>query len=135
MPKRILYSNDCLKVLNDELALPAGSVDLIYLDPPFNSKSIYNLPFAGKDKDARPVEAFTDTWTWGAKEDGFLADLASGPQSRLLADIVSLAQRVDAQKSGGGGGAESFCLPHQHGSTAPGNAPGIVTQGVYLPSL
>ena len=51
---RVLYSDDCLNVLNDELALPTGSVDLIYLDPPFNSKSIYNLPFAGKDKDARP---------------------------------------------------------------------------------
>ena len=45
--QRILYSDDCL---NDELALPTVSVDLIYLDPPFNSKSIYNLPFAGKDR-------------------------------------------------------------------------------------
>ena len=136
MPDRILYSDDCLNVLNDELALPTGSVDLIYLDPPFNSKSIYNLPFAGMDRDTRPVEAFNDTWAWGAKEDGFLADLAAGPQSRLLADIVSLAQRVDAQKSGGGGGgAESFGLPHQHGSTAPGDAPGTVSHGLYLPSL
>ena len=101
MPDRILYSDDCLNVLNDELALPTGSVDLIYLDPPFNSKSIYNLPFAGKDKDARPVEAFADTWTWGAKEDDFLRDLNAGPQSRLLADIVNLAQRVDAQSRGG----------------------------------
>ena len=101
MPDRILYSDDCLNVLNDVLAIPSGSVDFIYLDPPFNSKSIYNLPFAGKDKDTRPVEAFIDTWSWGAKEDGYLADLAAGPQSRLLADIVSLAQRIDAQKSGG----------------------------------
>ena len=51
MPDRILYSGDCLNVLNDELALPTGSVDLIYLDPLFNSKSIYTLPFVGKDKD------------------------------------------------------------------------------------
>ena len=99
---RILYSDDCLNVLNDELALPTGSVDLIYLDPPFNSKSIYNLPFAGNDKDARPVEAFADTWTWGSKEDELLQALNTGPQSRLLADIVSLAQRVDAQGRGGG---------------------------------
>ena len=102
MPDRILYSDDCLNVANDELALPTGSVDLIYLDPPFNSKSIYNLPFAGKDKDTRPVEAFNDAWTWGAKEDDFLRDLNAGPQSRLLADIVNLAQRVDAQSPGGG---------------------------------
>ena len=99
---RILYSDDCLNVLNDELALPTGCVDLIYLDPPFNSKSIYNLPFVGKDRDTRPVEAFADTWAWGAKEDDFLSGLNAGPQTRLLADIVSLAQRVDAQNRGGG---------------------------------
>ena len=103
MTNRILYSDDCLNVLNDELALPNGSVDLIYLDPPFNSKSIYNLPFAGKDVDARPVEAFTDTWTWGDKEAPFLSDLSSGPVSRTLADIVTLAQDI-----GGGGGVKDF---------------------------
>ena len=101
---RILYSDDCLNVLNDELALPTGSVDLIYLDPPFNSKSTYNLPFASKDKDARPVEAFTDTWTWGAKEDTLLRDLAGGPQSRRLADIVSLVQAIESGSSGGRAG-------------------------------
>ena len=92
---RILYSDDCLNVLRDELALPSNSVDLIYLDPPFNSKSIYNLPFAGKDKDARPVEAFTDTWTWGTKEDDLLRELAAGPQARHLADVVTLAQHIE----------------------------------------
>ena len=99
-PSRLLYSDDCLNVLNDELALPTGSVDLIYLDPPFNSKSIYNLPFVGNDRDARPVEAFNDTWTWGAKEDVLLRDLSTGPQSRVVADIVSLAQRLDSQSGG-----------------------------------
>ena len=133
MPDRILYSDDCLNVANDELALPTGSVDLIYLDPPFNSKSIYNLPFAGKDKDTRPVEAFNDAWTWGAKEDELLRSLSTGPQSRILADIVSLARRVDAQSRGGG--AEPFSVPHQHGCTAAGNAAGAVANRVYLPSL
>ena len=92
---RLLYSDDCLNVLNDELALPTGSVDLIYLDPPFNSKNHYNLPFKGKDKDTRPVEAFNDTWTWGSKEDDLLRELAGGPQSRYLADIVNLAQAME----------------------------------------
>ena len=92
---RILYSDDCLNVLNDELALPSGSVDLIYLDPPFNSKSVYNLPFKGKDRDARPVEAFKDIWSWGTKEEELLNELSSGPQTRVLADIVKLAQRLD----------------------------------------
>lgn len=95
MLNRILYSDDCLNVLNDELALPSGSVDLIYLDPPFNSKSVYNLPFKGKDKDARPVEAFKDIWAWGTKEEELLRELSGGPQTRLIADIVKLAQRLD----------------------------------------
>ena len=42
---RILYAEDCLDVLNNKYALLDGSVDLIYLDPPFNSDSTYNLPF------------------------------------------------------------------------------------------
>ena len=92
---RILYSDDCLNVLNDELALPTDSVNLIYLDPPFNSKSIYNLPFAGGHPEARPVQAFVDTWIWGTEEDDLLRDLHAGPQTRHLADIVSLAQRID----------------------------------------
>jgi len=92
---RILYADDCRNVLNDELALPTGSVDLIYLDPPFNSNSRYNLPFKGKDRDARPVAAFNDTWTWGPKEDELRRELAAGPHTRLLADIVQLAQQID----------------------------------------
>ena len=98
-PNRILYNYDCLDVLNDELALPSNSVDLIYLDPPFNSKSHYNLPFAGKDRDTRPVEAFDDTWTWGDKEDEALLYLGKGPETRRLADIVRLAQTIDRSRS------------------------------------
>ncbi len=97
---RLLYSYDCLDVLNDELALPTSSVDLIYLDPPFNSKSIYNLPFSGVDKDVRPVEAFADTWTWGAAEDAMLTKLSAGPLSSDLADIVRLAQRIERTAKG-----------------------------------
>ncbi len=42
---RTLFAADCLDVLNDSDALPDASIDLIYLDPPFNSNSKYNLPF------------------------------------------------------------------------------------------
>ena len=96
---RILYNYDCLEVLNDEVALPSRSVDLIYADPPFNSESRYNLPFTGKDRDTRPVEAFNDTWSWGAKEDQTLLDLSVGPETRRLADIVKLAQTIDQSRS------------------------------------
>ena len=110
-PNRVLYSDDCLNVLNDELAMPTGSVDLIYLDPPFNSKSVYNLPFKGKDKDARPVAAFDDTWTWGAQEDDLLRDLNSGPRTRYLADVITLAQHLGATGAMGRG-ADASLAPY-----------------------
>ena len=42
------------------------SVDLIYLDPPFNSRQDYNVLFAEKDgtRSASQIMAFEDTWEW-----------------------------------------------------------------------
>ena len=75
---RTIYAEDCLDVLNDARALPDESVDLIYLDPPFNSKSTYNLPFKDQyKKDAKPVMAFKDTWTWSDIEEANLENLKS----------------------------------------------------------
>ncbi len=57
-----LYYGDCLTIMQD---MPLGSVDLIYLDPPFNSNQDYNAIY--QDETGRPlpdqVEAFCDTWT------------------------------------------------------------------------
>lgn len=57
-----LFYGDCLDVMQ---RMPAGSVDLIYLDPPFNSKRNYHSIY--KDETGRPlpdqVEAFCDMWT------------------------------------------------------------------------
>ena len=60
-----LYFGDNLQVLRDNIA--DASVDLIYLDPPFNSKRDYNLLFKtpkGHDSDAQ-ITAFEDSWHWG----------------------------------------------------------------------
>ena len=94
MTQRTLYADDCLRVLQDSLALPTASVDLIYLDPPFNSKSIYNLPFDGKYKTVKPVEAFKDTWTWADQEDDYLNQLNHGPKTRTIANIIAVAQSL-----------------------------------------
>ena len=92
---RILYAADCLDILNDEAELPNESVDLIYLDPPFNSNSNYNLPFRRRDKSLRPVRAFKDTWEWTAEDDGRLAAMEDDPRTRALAGIVRFAQEVE----------------------------------------
>ena len=95
---RRLYAYDNLEVLNDPLALPTDSVDLIYLDPPFNSNSTYNLPFKRLGRDVAAVAAFQDTWTWGEVEDAHLAALDGAPSTRVLADIVQIAQRVEGRR-------------------------------------
>lgn len=61
----ILYYGDNLHVLREHIA--DESVDLIYLDPPFNSNANYNILFKspdGSDSDAQ-INAFDDTWSWG----------------------------------------------------------------------
>lgn len=60
-----LYFGDNLHVLREHLA--DESVDLIYLDPPFNSQRDYNLLFKSPKgaKSEAQIEAFKDSWYWG----------------------------------------------------------------------
>jgi site-specific DNA-methyltransferase (adenine-specific) len=60
----VLYYGDNLEILRKYI--PDNSVDLIYLDPPFNSKRDYNILFkenGGVESEAQ-THAFTDTWHW-----------------------------------------------------------------------
>ena len=52
-----LYTGDNLYILE---GLESESVDLIYLDPPFNSKRIYEAPVGSKAQGT----SFKDIWTW-----------------------------------------------------------------------
>ena len=65
---RTIFRGDCLDILSDPELLPNQSIDLIYLDPPFNSKKKYALPFDSKGMDVEAVVAFSDTWTWSDAE-------------------------------------------------------------------
>jgi adenine specific DNA methylase Mod len=59
-----LYYGDNLKILKDHI--PNDTIDLIYLDPPFNSKADYNILFkeATGEKSAAQIQAFSDSWHW-----------------------------------------------------------------------
>ena len=64
MQKNQLYYGDNLGVLREHIK--DESVDLIYLDPPFNSRQDYNVLFAEKDgtRSSSQIMAFEDTWEW-----------------------------------------------------------------------
>ncbi|OCR01891.1 DNA methylase [Oscillatoriales cyanobacterium USR001] len=70
-----LYYGDNLQVLRDHI--PDGFIDLIYLDPPFNSKADYNVLFknATGERSEAQITAFEDTWTWGIESEHFLDQL------------------------------------------------------------
>ena len=70
-----LYFGDNLEVLRE--SIKDESVDLIYLDPPFNSNATYNVLFRtpkGHQSDAQ-IEAFDDTWHWGDHAEAAFADV------------------------------------------------------------
>lgn len=70
-----LYYGDNLDILRRYIK--DETVDLVYLDPPFNSNANYNVLFAEKDgtSAASQIGAFEDTWSWDQEDEGVYADL------------------------------------------------------------
>jgi site-specific DNA-methyltransferase (adenine-specific) len=76
-----LYYGDNLNVLRNHIA--TESVDLIYLDPPFNSKRDYNLLFKspkGQTSEAQ-IEAFLDTWHWNEQAEREFDEILHQPNT------------------------------------------------------
>ena len=76
-----LYFGDNLSVLREQIA--DESVDLIYLDPPFNSNATYNVLFEEKSGQASTAQitAFDDTWHWDlGSEAAYREVVTDGPQ-------------------------------------------------------
>ncbi len=70
-----LFYGDNLTVLRESIR--DESVDLIYLDPPFNSNAGYNVLFKAPDGSgsAAQIEAFDDTWHWNDSAESAFADV------------------------------------------------------------
>jgi len=81
-----LFFGDNLDVLPAYIA--DESVDLVYLDPPFNSQQSYNVIFKRVDKapPAAQVKAFDDTWRWDIGSERAFRDVVEkgGPVSQVL---------------------------------------------------
>jgi len=76
-----LYFGDNLKVLREHVA--DESVDLVYLDPPFNSNATYNVLFKAPDgqQSQSQIEAFDDTWHWTDSAEEAYWQVLRGPNS------------------------------------------------------
>lgn len=76
-----LYYGDNLQVLRDHVA--DESVDLIYLDPPFNSNATYNVLFKAPDghESKAQIEAFDDTWHWTEAAESAYWEVLRGPNT------------------------------------------------------
>jgi len=105
-----LFYGDNLDILRQNV--PDASVDLIYLDPPFNSNRNYNVLFkekSGQDSPAQ-IRAFTDTWTWDeAAREAYSEMMETAPHNvatmiaamrefvgsnDMMAYLVMMAQRL-----------------------------------------
>ena len=85
--KNALYFGDNLNILREHIA--DESVDLIYLDPPFNSNATYNVLFREKSgqESAAQITAFDDTWHWDIGSEAAYRDVVTnGPPK--LADLL-----------------------------------------------
>lgn len=87
----LLYYGDNLDVLRERVA--TASVDLVYIDPPFNSNRAYNVIFAQHDVydsgEAAQIEAFDDTWHWTPETDAHYKAAISGGVPAKAADALT----------------------------------------------
>src|SRR3989440_3899109 len=85
-----LYYGDNLFILREHI--PSESVDLIYLDPPFNSSRNYNVLFKdehGTESEAQ-IEAFEDTWHWNLEAEHTYTELLTEAPDHVAKMVESL---------------------------------------------
>jgi site-specific DNA-methyltransferase (adenine-specific) len=94
MTDNVLYYGDNLDVLREHI--PPESVDLIYLDPPFNSNRNYNVLFkdeSGKESESQIV-AFEDTWHWNEAAERTYHDLVLEAPERVGSQVAAFRQSL-----------------------------------------
>ena len=92
--RNTLYYGDNLAILREYV--PSESVDLVYLDPPFNSNRSYNVLFkheSGTEAQAQ-VQAFDDTWHWNEHTEATFAELVTRGRPEVGAMIAALREFI-----------------------------------------
>lgn len=94
MPDNKLYYGDNLRILRDYIK--DESVDLIYLDPPFNSKANYNILYqepTGKQSQAQ-ITAFEDTWHWTEETEYTYGEIIKDAPATLVEMMIAFRKFV-----------------------------------------
>lgn len=94
LSKNVLFYGDNLDVMRRYL--PDEHVDLVYLDPPFNSNRNYNVLFKQKsgDEAQAQIHAFDDTWTWGQDDEQAFAELQATAAPTVADAIGAMHQLI-----------------------------------------
>lgn len=95
MQNRTLYFGDNLEVLREKI--PDESFDLIYLDPPFNSKRPYNVLYKeGLVDSPAQVQAFEDSWSWTLDAQHTYEELVGirSSKTKINQDIANLIESL-----------------------------------------
>lgn len=100
MDSNILYYGDNLEILQKYIT--DNSIDLIYLDPPFNSKATYNILY--KEQTGEPsqaqITAFEDTWHWGLESERALQQIFASPlASSATKDLMAVMPNFLGKKT------------------------------------
>lgn len=93
-----LFYGDNLKILREYI--PDESVDLIYLDPPFNSNRNYNVLFkdeSGIDSEAQ-ITAFEDMWHWNHIAEQTYHELITQASDHISRMIAALRDFIGANQ-------------------------------------
>ena len=101
-----LYFGDNLDILKDKIS--SESIDLIYLDPPFQSGKNYNQIFKpetfGVKGATSQIQAFEDTWNWGPEAEREYTELITGrltkePPRQKLIDLMKAMRSYLTERS------------------------------------
>ncbi len=87
-----LLFGDNLKWLRDTKIFPDASIDLVYLDPPFNSNADYNVLFREASGEASQAQfhAFTDTWNWADAAQTYAEFVDNCPNTAVVEMVEAL---------------------------------------------
>lgn len=93
--KNKLYYGDNLHVLRKYIR--DETIDLVYIDPPFNSKRNYNQIYnniGGEDR--AQAQAFTDTWVWDEHAISGYAEILANDHGRFQSRLIELIKGLQA---------------------------------------